>query len=72
MSTIKSMVQFASVTTFRLRVANRYNIWIWLICALKAHINYQLLEIFYEKLKKLFKKLVIFSFFHKKFPKIIY
>ena len=36
-----------------------------------AYINHLFLEIFYEELKKLSKKLVILSFFHKKFPKMV-
>jgi len=35
--------------------------------ALRAHINYLFLEKFYAKLKKLLKKVVTFSFFHKSF-----
>ena len=40
--------------------------------ALRTKSNHLFYETFYEKLKKLSKKLVIFSFFHKKFPKIVY
>ena len=41
-----------------------------LICIL--FINHLLLEIFFGELKKLFKKLTNFSFFYKKFFKIVY
>ena len=46
------------------------------VCTLRTHINHLFLKTFYGKLKKkkkkLSKKLMTFSFFHKKFPKIVY
>ena len=38
--------------------------------ALRAYINHPFLETFYGELKNLSKKLITFSFFHKKFPKM--
>ena len=40
--------------------------------ALRAHINHQFLETFYEELKKCKKKLITFSFFYKKLTIMIY
>ena len=40
--------------------------------ALKAHINHLFKKSFYRELKKLSKQLITFTFFHKKFPKMIY
>ena len=43
-----------------------------LIYTVKTHINHQFLKAFNEKLKKLSKKCITFSIFHKRFLKIIY
>ena len=40
------------------------------MCVFKVHINYPFLKKIYEKLKKLSKQLITFSFFQKKFPKV--
>ena len=42
------------------------------MCTLRAHINHQFWESFYEELKKLSKQLITFSFFDKKFLKMVY
>jgi len=51
---------------------DKFLVSVQLMCTLKAHINHLFLEIFYGELKKLLKKLVIFSFFDKKISKIVY
>ena len=38
--------------------------------ALRAYNNHPFLETFYGELKKLSKKLITYSFFHKNFPKM--
>ena len=45
---------------------------IQLMCTLRTHINHLFLKTFYGELKKQSKKFITFSFFRKKFPKIVY
>ena len=60
------------ITIFNMIYSMNMINWVQLIYAFRIHINHLFLETFYEKLKNLSKEMITFSFFHKKFSKIVY
>ena len=60
------------ITIFNIIYSMNMINWVQLIYAFRIHINHLFLETFYEKLKNLSKEMITFSFFHKKFSKIVY
>ena len=65
-------VCMCTITIFNMIYSMNMINWVQLIYAFRIHINHLFLETFYEKLKNLSKEMITFSFFHKKFSKIVY